>query len=1355
MNAAGRRLALVIASSQFNDPTYKPLGAPVEDVRELARVLQDPAVGGFQVQTLIDRPSHEVAPAVEAFLAETVRDDLVLLYFSGHGVRDQQDALRPLYLVTPNTSPRRLRTSSLPAALVNDCMANSRALRQVLVLDCCFSGAFAQGAVAKGDDDVRPQFEGRGRVVLTASSKVQQAFEGEPGRPSLFTRHLVHGLDTGEADLDGDGHIAVEELYRYAHTQVSQERPGQTPQLWAYAVEGHVLLARSRRGPRTYSPPDVAPAGSQHGVPPPKGPGRLWNVPELPPHFLPRPEQLQAVKDAVLAELPTKVAITGAGWVGLQGMGGIGKSVLAAALVRDEQVRQAFPDGVFWLTIGQTPALVALQNQLAHELGDPGMVFDNPQDGKACLRGLLAGRACLLVLDDVWQPEHVEPFAAPGARGRLLVTTRDHGLVTALGAVACRLDVLDDHQALRLLAEWSGQSVDLLPAARGVATECGRLPLALAVCGAMARDGIPWQDLHEALHEADLTFLNRPVVDYPYQDVLRSLKVSVDVLGQRNPEAARCYLQLAVYRAGEAVPEAAVLTLWRHGTHLKERAARQVLSTLHGTALLRLEGEAPHRRVSLHDLQHDYLRAASANREALHGRLLDAYWQQCSRGWPSGPDDGYFFGHLAYHMAQAGRPQDLRALLLNWDWMRRRLAVTDVSSLVADYDLLGDDAEVRSVQGALRLSGHVLAQDLGQLTTQLLGRLLNHPSPALRVLLDQAGRRMSAPWLRPLLPCLTPPGGRLVRTLSGHGGVYALAVTADRRLALSGSLNGSVTVWDLATGADCLTLRGHGDWVCALAVTPDGRLAVSGSLDGTVKVWDLASGAARFTLLGHGREVYALATAPDGRLALSGSDDGTVTVWDLATGTERLALRGHARAVCALAVTPDGRMALSGSGDGTVRVWDLATGTERLPLHAHGAWVYAVAVTPDGRRVLSASEDGTVAVWDLATRAQCLTLRGHGRAVYALAVTPDGRQVLTGSGDTTVKTWDLATGVDRLTLRGHDDSVRALAVTADGRLALSGSGDGTVKIWDLATLLEGSPLPGHDTSVHALAVTPDGRVALSGSLDGTVKFWDLATGAERLTLSGQGKSVGALALTPDGRVALSGSLDGTVTVWDTVSGAKGFTFQGHGRAVCALAVTPDGRHALTGYGDGAVQAWDLATPAGGLALQGHEDAVYALAVTADGRLALSGSLDGSVRGWDLATGLERFALRGQRRRVCALAVTPDAQWALSGCDDGTVSVCNLTTGAERFTLRRHDSVVCGVAVTADGRRALSGSDDGTVKVWDLASGEVIASFHGESGFMTCTYASLGKVVVAGDSMGRVYFLRLEEGAVSAADPSRG
>jgi WD40 repeat protein len=286
-------------------------------------------------------------------------------------------------------------------------------------------------------------------------------------------------------------------------------------------------------------------------------------------------------------------------------------------------------------------------------------------------------------------------------------------------------------------------------------------------------------------------------------------------------------------------------------------------------------------------------------------------------------------------------------------------------------------------------------------------------------------------------------------------------------------------------------LSGHQGDVNALAVTPDGRLAISGSTDKTLKVWDLRSGKEIATLSGHHGAVYALAVTPDGRRVVSGSADKTLKVWDLGSGKEIGTLSGHQDIVSAVAVTSDSRLAISGSTDKTLKVWDLGSGKEIGTLTGHQNAVKALVVTPDGRRVVSGSADQTLKVWDLQSGKEISTFAGHHGDVYALAVTPDGRRAISGSADKTLKVWDLQSGKEIGTLRGHQDVVSSVAVTPDGRRAVSGSADKTLKVWDLESGEEIGTLTGHQDFVQAVTVTPDGKRAISGSYDQTLRVWDL------------------------------------------------------------------------------------------------------------------------------------------------------------------------------------------------------------------------------------------------------------------------
>ncbi len=253
---ADGRFALVVATSHYSDATLTQLQAPASDAESLALVLGEPTIGDFQVASLVDQPAVAAMQEIEAFFDGRSRDDLLLLYFSGHGILDQGARL---YFATPDTRVDRPRSTAIPAAFVNDLMSECRSRRQVLVLDCCNSGSFARGIKAGGKIGTRERFEGRGRVVITASDALQYAFEaGEiegEGVRSVFTKELVEGLKTGAADLDGDGYVTLDELYDYVYGHVVDASPRQRPGKWAFGVEGRIFIARTTAPEAQQGPP--------------------------------------------------------------------------------------------------------------------------------------------------------------------------------------------------------------------------------------------------------------------------------------------------------------------------------------------------------------------------------------------------------------------------------------------------------------------------------------------------------------------------------------------------------------------------------------------------------------------------------------------------------------------------------------------------------------------------------------------------------------------------------------------------------------------------------------------------------------------------------------------------------------------------------------------------------------------------------------------------------------------------------------------------------------------------------------------------------------------------------------------
>ncbi|OOF90635.1 hypothetical protein ASPCADRAFT_519059 [Aspergillus carbonarius ITEM 5010] len=264
------------------------------------------------------------------------------------------------------------------------------------------------------------------------------------------------------------------------------------------------------------------------------------------------------------------------------------------------------------------------------------------------------------------------------------------------------------------------------------------------------------------------------------------------------------------------------------------------------------------------------------------------------------------------------------------------------------------------------------------------------------------------------------------------------------------------------------TFEGHSMSVLSVAFSPDGRTLATGSHDGTIKLWDTATGVEQRTLTGHASIVPSVAFSPDGCTLASGSDFGTVKLWNTATGVEQRTLTGHSDIVWSVAFSPDGRTLASGSHDGTIKLWDTATGVEQRTLTGHSHWVLSVAFSPDGRTLASGSADSTIKLWDTATGVKQRTLTGHSSIVPSVAFSPDGCTLASGAYDSTVKLWNTATGVEQRTLTGHSRSVMSVAFSPDGCTLMSCSDVGTIKLWNTATGVEQRTLTGHSGSISSV-----------------------------------------------------------------------------------------------------------------------------------------------------------------------------------------------------------------------------------------------------------------------------------------------
>ena len=238
-----RKVALLIGVSEYGEG-IPSLSAPLNDVAAMERVLKNPNMGGFdEVEPLINPDLAAMQKAVQQIFANCHKDDLVLLFFSGHGITDDNNRL---YLATKGTSKDFYQATSVPASFIQDRSLESYAKRQVIVLDCCYSGAFAEGWQAKSVGiHLEKELGAEGRVVLTSSTATQTSFQQEDEELSLYTQFLVEGIETGAADKEGNGKIYAHELHDYAKAKVQEVKPKQKPEIIIDKEGFNILLSQA------------------------------------------------------------------------------------------------------------------------------------------------------------------------------------------------------------------------------------------------------------------------------------------------------------------------------------------------------------------------------------------------------------------------------------------------------------------------------------------------------------------------------------------------------------------------------------------------------------------------------------------------------------------------------------------------------------------------------------------------------------------------------------------------------------------------------------------------------------------------------------------------------------------------------------------------------------------------------------------------------------------------------------------------------------------------------------------------------------------------------------------------------
>lgn len=580
------------------------------------------------------------------------------------------------------------------------------------------------------------------------------------------------------------------------------------------------------------------------------------------------------------------------------------------------------------------------------------------------------------------------------------------------------------------------------------------------------------------------------------------------------------------------------------------------------------------------------------------------------------------------------------------------------------------------------------------------------------------------------------------------GEIYALLFNEQNELTVAGMRDDSLQIWRAVTGE--LLVKCPLDELRSNRVgwSNDGRIAAVAAGDGTVQLFDVLAGRRLHTLIGATHAIWQIRISADNQQVACGDASGQILIWTV-DGQLLYRLQGHTTPITGMAYAAGDRPELLATAavDGSICLWDAHSGKRLQRLHGHTGEVAALGFAANGTVLASGSNDFSARLWDVNSGRLLHTLLRHTQPIRNLAVTPLGNLLATGSGDKLVYIWDIQTGEVRHILGNHTVIVARLSFSPDeqtlatfdlnGRLSLwnvqqgqrvdafqiyrnairsadlnvaqqrviAGGGDGALYLWALDEESPASSQPAlidriasHEYNIAAVAFSPDGETFASGDTGRTILLHNLRTKRHQALLGHQSNIV-ALKFSADGQWLASGSGDGTIGVWSAHNGQRYHTLRGHTNAVTFCCFSPDDAQIASSSLDLTVCLWDAKRGKLRHQLRGHTNVVQSVAFSADGQRVISSSFDQTLRVWDTETGQLLATWPTPNTTIISLSMHPNGRLLAAGAQDQRIYLWELAGGRILGTLTGHNYAVDSVNFSRDGRLLLSASQDETVKLW--------------------------------------------------------